>query len=86
MFQEVLWIEVGATNVGSIHQTFIPNQECKKGDEKGYFSFGGSTLVLLFLKDTIRFDNDLIEMSRKGIEVRGLFGQSLGVSTVDVYK
>src|SRR6202044_707631 len=34
-FGKVLYIEVGATNVGSIHQTFTPYQRYKKGDEKG---------------------------------------------------
>lgn len=34
----VLFIEVGATYVGTIHQTFTPHQPHAKGDEKGYFS------------------------------------------------
>ena len=79
-FGTVLYIEVGATYVGSINQTFTPKEHYAKGDEKGYFSFGGSTLVLLFEPGRIQFDQDLIDASKRKIEVRGLFGQSLGRS------
>ena len=77
-FGSVLSVEVGATYVGSINQTFAPREHYAKGDEKGYFSFGGSTLVLLFEPGRIQFDQDLIDASKRKIEVRGLFGQSLG--------
>lgn len=77
-FGEILYIEIGATSVGSIHQTFYPHQMCKKGDEKGYFSFGGSSLILLFEPNRIVFDADLLARSAQYQEVRGLFGQSLG--------
>jgi phosphatidylserine decarboxylase precursor len=48
-FGDVLYVEVGATSVGSIIQTFTPGKHVSRGEEKGYFKFGGST-VLLFLK------------------------------------
>ncbi len=73
-----MFIEVGATNVGSIHQTFTPQEPYAKGDEKGYFSFGGSSLVLLFQPGTIQFDQDLLDASSERMEVKGLMGQSLG--------
>ena len=47
-FGMFLYIEVGATSVGSIRQTYKPDSLVKKGDEKGYFEFGGSCIVLLF--------------------------------------
>ena len=78
VFGSILYIEIGATNVGSIHQTFTPRTPCAKGEEKGYFSFGGSCLILLFEPNRIVFDPDLIEVSERKIEVRGLLGQSLG--------
>ena len=44
----VLMLEIGATNVGSVHHTFVPTRLVEKGEEKGYFAFGGSaTLTLL---------------------------------------
>ncbi len=76
-YGNILFIEIGATNVGSIHQTYIPNKPYKKGDEKGYFSFGGSSLILLFEKDKIQFADDLISNSAKHIETLCQFGQSL---------
>lgn len=79
-FGNVLYIEIGATHVGSIHQTFQANKAYIKGDEKGFFSFGGSCIVLLFEPNRIRFDQDLIAHSAQGREVLGLMGQSLGVS------
>jgi phosphatidylserine decarboxylase len=45
---EVAMVEVGATFVGTIFQTFSPHKHCKKGTEKGFFSLGGSTIILLF--------------------------------------
>jgi phosphatidylserine decarboxylase len=77
-FGTVLIIEVGATYVGTIHQTFIPNEHYAKGDEKGYFSFGGSCMLLLFEPFRIQFDQDLIDASHHKIEVRGCYGESLG--------
>jgi phosphatidylserine decarboxylase len=77
-FGTLLFVEVGATNVGTIHQTFTPNTPCSKGEEKGYFSFGGSSLILLFEPNKIRFDADLINASAKRIEVLGRMGQTLG--------
>ena len=80
LFGQVAFLEIGATCVGEIHQTFQPNTSYKKGEEKGYFSFGGSSLILLFEPNQIRLDKDLITASQKRIEVKGLFGQSLGQS------
>lgn len=77
-FGDILYIEVGATNVGSIHQTYTPNNFCAKGAEKGYFSFGGSTLLLLFEANKISFDDDLLAATGSGIEIKCLLGQSMG--------
>lgn len=78
LFGVVQYIEVGATCVGSICQTFVPGQACVKGEEKGYFEFGGSCLILLFEPGRIVLDQDLIEASAQKIETLGLLGQSLG--------
>ncbi len=79
-FGKVLYIEVGATNVGSIHHTYRPNSWVEKGAEKGYFSFGASSLIILFPKDSILFDEDLIKATQEGIEIRCLMGQSMGLT------
>jgi phosphatidylserine decarboxylase len=77
-FGHVQYVEIGATHVGTIHQTFIASELYAKGDEKGYFSFGGSCIVLLFEPGRIQFDQDLLESSQKNIETRCLMGQTLG--------
>lgn len=74
---DVLAIAVGATCVGSIHFTYEPNKMVKKGDEMGYFSFGGSTLILLFEPGKIKLSKDLIENSQKGIETLAKMGTTL---------
>lgn len=80
-FGTIQYIEVGATCVGSIQQTYFPDNPMRKGDEKGYFEFGGSCLVLLFEKETIVFDDDLIANSARGLETRANFGKSLGTAS-----
>lgn len=77
-FGTVLYLEIGATNVGSIQETYTEGQPYQKGDEKGYFEFGGSALILLFPKNSIQIDADLLEATQKGFEMRCLLGQSLG--------
>lgn len=74
---DVLIVDVGATMVGGITQTYRTNSEVKKGDEKGYFSFGGSTLVLLFEKDKIEFDSDLQVNTKNGFETTVLMGENI---------
>ena len=80
LFGQVLYIEVGATCVGSIKQTYIPHHRAKKGEEKGYFEFGGSCTILLFEPRAIQFDEDLLEASAESIETYAKMGTSLGKS------
>jgi len=77
-FGTLLFVEVGATCVGSIHQTFVPGHLVGKGAEKGFFSFGGSCIVLLFERGRIQFEEDLVRNSENGLETKALFGSSLG--------
>lgn len=78
-FGEVLFLEVGATTVGSICQTYEPFKTYEKGDEKGFFEFGGSSLLVLFEPGKIVFDTDLL-IDQPYIEIRCLMGQSMGHS------
>ncbi len=77
-FGTILYIEVGATYVGTIHQTHKPHTFQAKGAEKGYFAFGGSSLLLLFEPNTIKLDQDLIQATEEGYEMKANFGESLG--------
>ena len=75
-FGRVIQIEVGALLVGGIRNKNA--KVFKKGDEKGYFEPGGSTIVLLAEKNKIIIDSDIIEQSRSGIETVVRFGEGIG--------
>lgn len=77
-FGKVAYIEIGATCVGTICETYIPNTYQRKGAEKGYFEFGASSLILLFAKGAVKFDEELLAATKKGLEVRCLLGQRMG--------
>ena len=49
-----------------------------KGDEKGYFEPGGSTIVLLIKKNTAKINNDIIKQSQEGIETIVKYGERIG--------
>ena len=78
MFGDVIYSEVGATMVGSIIQTHT-GKSFNKADEKGYFKFGGSTIIMLFEKGKLQIDNDLLENSSKGLETSVLMGERVGI-------
>ncbi len=78
-YGQIQYLEIGATHVGSIKNTFTPDKSYQKGDEKGYFEFGGSCLVLLFEKDKITFDEDLLAASAHHMETKAQMGDSLGI-------
>lgn len=71
---DVLLLEVGATCVGSIIQTYTPGATVEKGAEKGYFRFGGSCFITIFEPGKIQFSDDLIENSQAGREVYARMG------------
>ncbi|CAN6922464.1 phosphatidylserine decarboxylase proenzyme 3 [Brassica napus] len=79
-FGKVAFVAIGATMVGSI--TFVRKEgdHIKKGDELGYFSFGGSTVICVFEKDSIKLDEDLLANSARSLETLVTVGMQLGVS------
>lgn len=77
-FGDIIHIEVGATCVGTIIQTYTPNKNVEKGQEKGYFKFGGSTTILLFKRNTIKIDEDILDQTNLGFECKVLMGEEIG--------
>jgi len=77
IFGNVLFVEIGAFNVGSINQTFIPGKYYKKGEEKGFFSLGGSSIVMIFERGKIIFSSDLLKNSKMYLETKVKLGQIL---------
>ena len=61
------------------HQTYSPGKQVKKGDEKGYFKFGGSTTILFLEKDTVNIDSDILNQSKLGFECKVNCGEHIGI-------
>ncbi|WP_320170132.1 phosphatidylserine decarboxylase [Maridesulfovibrio sp.] len=77
---DILMCEVGATMVGSIVQKYIPDTITGKGQLKGWFKFGGSTVILLFEKDKIRVDEDIIRNTISGYETTVKVGERIALA------
>ena len=78
-YGKVLYVEVGATFVGSVVQTYQPQVKVQRGAEKGYFKFGGSTVILFLQKNTAVIDRDILEHSAQGMECSVKLGEKIGV-------
>ncbi len=72
----VCYIEVGAMLIGKIVNEKVTN--FKKGEEKGHFEFGGSTIILLIEKDKVLFDNYILKTINTGKEIEVKMGEKLG--------
>ncbi|MEW6751234.1 MAG: phosphatidylserine decarboxylase [Candidatus Latescibacterota bacterium] len=77
-FGRIAYVEVGALAVASIVQTYVPGP-VRRGQEKGFFQFGGSSVVLLFEPQRVTFDADLVGDSEEGLEVHVRAGSRIGV-------
>ena len=70
-----VWIvEIGATCVGSIRQTYAPGAGVAKGGEKGYFEFGGSSVITVFEPGAVVLEADLLAHSAKQTELYARVG------------
>lgn len=58
------------------------HETCKvrRGEEKGRFEFGGSTVILLFQKDAVRIDGRLYRNTQRGYETVVRMGEAIGES------
>ncbi|KAJ6518017.1 phosphatidylserine decarboxylase-domain-containing protein [Mycena vitilis] len=77
-FGRVMAVCVGAMMVGSIETTVKEGETVKRGQEFGYFAFGGSTIVLLFEKDVLEWDEDLLVNGRASLETLVRVGMGIG--------
>ena len=73
----VAQVEVGALLVGKIKNN--NKRTFKKTEEKGYFEFGGSTIVLFVNNENIVFDDDIVNASKQGIETQVFAGERIGL-------
>ena len=78
-FGRVVFFEIGATCVGSVVHTVGDGVRVKKGQEKGYFRFGGSSVATLVAKGKVKWAEDLREQGARGVEVYARMGERAGV-------
>ena len=76
-FGEVAFVEVGAFGVGGIVQSHR-GAAFSRLEEKGFFRFGGSTVVLVFRPGTVAFAEDLVASSARGVETVVRCGETIG--------
>lgn len=78
-FGDVVQMEVGALLVGKICNHNETVVKIDKLQEKGYFEYGGSTVILLLKKDAVTVDADILKYSAKGIETKVKIGERIAV-------
>jgi len=78
-FGDIISIMVGGFLISSIQLSYNPGN-VRKGDEQGYFAFGGSTLVWLTEKRAVCYDNDIIDNSQQEIETYVKMGTRIGLT------
>lgn len=76
-FGKVAQIEVGALMIGKI-KNHSKSGSVIKGTEKGMFLYGGSTIVLLFEKDTVSIPEKYFEETENDREVIVKYGSKIG--------
>ena len=81
-FGDVVQMEVGALLVGKICNHKETAGSFAKLQEKGYFEYGGSTVILLLKKDAVTVDSDILEYSAKGIETKVKIGERIAIQTL----
>lgn len=80
-FGKLAFIEVGAICVGKIVQSnpLIKGKSFKRGDEKGYFLFGGSTVIVIGEKNKWNPSQDILDYTKKGLETYIHLGMSVAI-------
>jgi phosphatidylserine decarboxylase len=76
-FGEVIMVLVGAMFVGKIVHTYTPEKRYDKGEEMGYFAFGGSTIAMLFKNGEIEPKEMFLQHSAQGYETEIKMGQAI---------
>lgn len=76
-FGDIVFMEVGAMMVGRI-RNHHQKHAFARGDEKGYFEYGGSTIIMLLGKDRAHLDDEFARCIDNGIEIPVRVGQRIG--------
>ena len=77
-FGRAVQMEVGALLVGKIVNDHPWPRAVTRGEEKGHFAFGGSTILVLLQKDRAVLREDLLRLSERGEELPVRMGERVG--------
>ena len=77
-FGEAAMVEIGAMLVGKIINH--PVTSFQRGDEKGYFAPGGSSIAVLLKAGAVVIDGDIERYSARGIESKVRMGERIGAA------
>ena len=76
-------VAIGALLVGSVNWTHTSGSEVKKGDDIGWFQYGGSTVITLFPEESrVTWDPDLLAASEQSLETLVKVGEHIGFVSV----
>lgn len=75
--RKLAYVSIGATCVGSVLLAADKGSILQKGQEISWFAFGGSTVVVMFPPNTVKFDPDLLQASAIGSEIWVKMGQQI---------
>ena len=81
-FGRLAQIEVGAMLVGRVENYKGAGVSFRRGEEKGRFLYGGSTVVLLLEKGRVQIDEALFENTAEGLETPVELGEILGHAAI----
>ena len=77
-FGTAMLVEVGAMFIGSVVRQAPLGEPVRRGDVKGWFCFGGSSVLLFFEPGRVRPDADLLAQTAAGIETAVDVGEKIG--------
>ena len=77
-FGQVIQMEVGAMLVGKI-LNYHGKQKVQRGQEKGRFLYGGSTVIVLLKKDAVQLPDTLFRATEEGLEIPVKLGEKIGI-------
>ena len=76
-FGQIVQMEVGALLVGKI-KNYHREKQVTRGEEKGMFLYGGSTVIVLLEEGRARLSEELLQASENGLELPVKLGQKIG--------
>lgn len=76
-FGRCVQMEVGAMLVGRIVNHCMGRKKVKRGDEKGYFEYGGSTVIVLLQEQELAFTDKVLRGMKEGCEIPVRMGEAI---------